>query len=113
MSDILNGDRTFFARYELGLVTAARVNDFVDAWHDSGEEEQRSLAEYLGVTDEEYGAWFITPRALPAILAARRSGRPLRDHVEAFYQALRAAGDPDDRPPLFAFAHWLGRPEDA
>jgi hypothetical protein len=30
------------------------IDDMIDAWHDSGPEEKRSLHEYLGMTWEEY-----------------------------------------------------------
>ena len=109
MSDILHGDETFFTRYRAGRATAAQLDDFVEAWHESGDEEQRSLAEYLGLTDEEYGVMFITPRALPAILDARCSGRTLRECVEPVFERLREAGDPKDDPVLHALGHWLRR----
>jgi hypothetical protein len=35
-------------------VTADQANNYVDAWHESGDEETRSLAEYLGMSDDEY-----------------------------------------------------------
>lgn len=108
MSDVLTGDKTFLSLYDQGLVTIEQAGDFVGAWHDSGDEEQRSLADSLGMTDEEYGVWFITRRALPAILAARRSGRPLRAFIEPFFQRLKAAADPSDAPVLHALGYWLG-----
>ena len=102
MSEVTQRPSTFLELYDQGLVTLEQADDFVGAWHDTGDEEQRSLAEYLGMTDEEYGLWVITPRAVPAIVAARRSGQPLREHIEPFYEQLRAADDPNDRPPIFA-----------
>ena len=44
-------------------------------WHASDDKEQRSLAAYLGLTDEEYDVWLMDTDALPQILAARRTGR--------------------------------------
>ena len=98
MSDIQSDDRTFLAHYGLVLVDSAQIGDFVETWHASGDEEPRSLNEYLGLTDEEGGVWFITPRALPAILAVRRAGGPLRAFIEPFYRQLRTAGTQEDRP---------------
>ncbi|MSP01349.1 MAG: hypothetical protein EXR07_09935 [Acetobacteraceae bacterium] len=72
MSDVLQKAPTFFSLYSLGLATADQADDFVEAWHESGDEETRSLAEYLGLTGEEYGVWVITTRALPSIRAARQ-----------------------------------------
>ena len=107
VSDIAHAENSFFALYDSGQATAEQIDDFVDAWHASGDEETRSLAEYLGVTNEEYGVLIITDRALPAILAARRARRPLRQFVAPFFERLRAEGDPENRPVVFALAHWL------
>jgi hypothetical protein len=108
VSDILHGDETFFSRYRDGRATAEQLDDFVGAWHESGDEEQRSLAEFLGLTDKEYAVLFITPRALPAILDARCSGQALRECVEPMFERMRDAGDPKDAPVLHALGHWLG-----
>jgi hypothetical protein len=105
VSDIAHETSTFFALYSEGRATAEQVDDFVDAWHESGDEETRPLSEYLGMTEEEYGVWVITPRALPAILAARRAKRPLRDFVAPLFERLRSAGDPNDRPVLHAMGY--------
>jgi hypothetical protein len=59
------------------------------------------------VTDEEYGILVITDRALPAILAARRANRPLRDFVAPLFEALQVANDPSDKPVLHAMGFWL------
>jgi hypothetical protein len=110
VSDTLHGDETFFARYRAGRASAAQLDDCVEAWHESGDAEQRSLAEFLGVTDEEYAVLFITPRALPAILDARCSGRTSRECVKPLFERLRDAGDPGDAPVLHALGYWLRRP---
>jgi len=109
VSDILDGTQTYFTLYSQGLVNEDQVDDFVEAWHESGDEETQSLAEYLGMTDEEYGVWFITPRLMPSILAARRSGRPLQEFVRPFFEQLRKAGDPKDAPVLHTLGYWLRR----
>jgi hypothetical protein len=91
---------------EFGRATAGQAEDYVDAWHVSGDEETRSLAEYLGMSDDEYDIWLMTPRALPVILAARRAARPLRESVSPFYEALQAAGNADDAPALQRMGYW-------
>jgi len=110
VSDAVHGLDTFFSLYDAGRVSAEQIDDFVDAWHEAGDDEQRPLAEYLGVTDKEYGILVITDRALPAILAARRANRPLREFVAPLFEALQAAGDPSDRPVLYALGGWLEKP---
>ena len=107
MSDIKHHALTFFSLYSEGLVRADQIDDYVGAWHDSGDEETRPLSEYLGMTSEQYGVWVITPRALSAILAARRANRPLREFVAPFLEKLHATGDPRDASVLFAMGHWL------
>jgi hypothetical protein len=109
VSEVAQKAPTFFALYSQGLATGEQVDDFVEAWHESGDEETRSLSEYLGMTEEEYGVWVITPRALPSILAARRSGQPLRAHVAPFFEWLRDAADPKDKSVLHALGYWLRR----
>jgi hypothetical protein len=107
VSDIGQKAPTFFELYSQGRVTADQADDYVRAWHDSGDEETRSLVEYLGMTEEEYDVWLMTDRALPVILAARRAGRPLREFVAPLYEKLRAAGDPEDRPAVHTMGYWL------
>jgi hypothetical protein len=107
VSDVVHGVDTFFSLYDEGRVSAEQMDDFVEAWHESGDDEQRSLAEYLGVTDEEYGILIVTDRALPAILAARRGNRPLREFVAPLFDGLQSAGDPEDKPVLHAMGYWL------
>ncbi len=107
VSDIAHDAPTFFTLYGEGRVTAEQVDDYVEAWHESGDEETRSLCEYLGLTEEECDGWVMTPRALPVILEARRANAPLRDFVEQFNESLRARGDPKDASVLYAMSYWL------
>jgi hypothetical protein len=109
VSDVRNESRTFMTLYEQGHVTPEQIDEFVEAWHESGDEEKRSLVEYLGMTEAEYDIEFITPRALPAILAARRAKRPLREFVVPFFEALQTTADPADKPVLRALSFWLER----
>ena len=44
------------------------INDFIDAWHESGEEEERSLHEYLGMTFSEYGRFLVSQKSLVFIV---------------------------------------------
>jgi hypothetical protein len=109
VSDIAQKSPTFFDLYSEERATADQADDFVGAWHESGNEETRSLSEYLGMSDQEYDVWLMTPRALPVIVAARRTGRPLRELVAPFYDKLRAANDPKDAPVLHTMGYWLKR----
>jgi hypothetical protein len=92
-------------------VNAADIDDFIDAWHESGEEEQRSLAEYLGLSDTEYAVIGMAPKALDLIVRARREKRSLRGLLVPYLASLRRAADPADRPVIHSLGHWLERPE--
>lgn len=108
MSEVRSKPRVFFDLFLEGEVTAKQADDFIDAWHDSGDEEKRPLAEYLGMTDEEYSVWTMDRRILPEIATARRTGGSslitlMTEHV----RQMRAANDPIDRTALFSLGHWL------
>lgn len=108
MSNVSSIAPTFFDLYSSGAVSADRINDFISAWHASDDEEQRSLAAYLGLTDEEYDVWLMDTDALPQILSARRTGRGLKDVMAEYVAALQRAARPEDRSSLYALGHWLG-----
>ena len=107
MSEVLKRAPTFFSLYDQGLVTAEQIDDFVGDWHDSGDDEERSLAEYLGMTDLEYSAFFVTRRALPFILAARRDNRPLPELLISLYASLCQNPRTSESSVPFALGHWL------
>jgi len=53
-----------------GDVSPSDIDRFVREWHESDSHE--SLAEYLGMTHEEYASWVETPSALKHIIAVRK-----------------------------------------
>lgn len=101
--------RPFFDLYSRGEVTAEQIDDFISQWHHAPESDPRSLAEYLGMTDEEYAVSVMDPAALPQIVAAREQGRPLREVMANYVARLRLAGRPEDETALFSLGHWLKR----
>ena len=102
---------TFLTLLEQGRVTADQIDDFVEAWHESGDEETRSLAEFLGMTDEEYGVSLMARRSLPVIMQARREGRPLRVLLVPYLASLVKANDPMERTAIYSLTHWLNKPD--
>ena len=108
MSNVSSIAPTFFDLYSRGDVSAGRINDFIAAWHASDDDEQRSLAAYLGLTDDEYDVWLMDTDALPQILSARRTGRGLKEVVAEYVAALQREPRPEDRSSLHALGHWLG-----
>jgi hypothetical protein len=100
--------RTFFDLFLDGQATEADADDCVTAWHDSGDEEQRPLTDFLGMTDEEYSIWTMDPRTLPDLALARRPGGPsLTTLMADRVRRMRASNDPSDRTSLFSLGHWL------
>ncbi len=65
---------TFLELYKSGQATAEDIDDHIDRWHDAegmvegdAGDTQESLAQYLGMTWEEYKHWVETSE-LPSIL---------------------------------------------
>jgi hypothetical protein len=99
---------TFLDRFMDGQATANDADDCVTAWHESGEEEKRPLAQYLGMTDEEYAVWTMDDRTLSDLAAARRPGGPsLVALMTERFRRMRAANDPMDRSSLHTMGYWL------
>lgn len=107
MSNVQTVSPTFFDLYGRGEVAADQIEDFVGQWHGSGIDEKRSLAAFLGLTDEEYGVLLMDPDALPQVLTARRTGRPLHAVMADHLTVLRRAARPEDRAVVMALGHWL------
>ncbi len=63
------------------------VDDYVDTWRTT--DTVQSLAEFLGMSKEEYGLWVETPAALRFIAKARVQGLPL-----PLYEAVARAAAP-------------------
>lgn len=106
MSEVRHDAPTFFSLYAAGRISEDQIDSFVEAWHESGDEETRSLAEYLGMTDDEYAVWVMSHAALPTILASRRLEQPLVEAVANYLAELRRS-HPANRPAIHALSHWL------
>lgn len=63
-----------------GKATIEDYEDYVDRWHASPNEE-RSLAEYLGLTDEEYSLVFRNPELISDVLISRQDNAPFSAEV--------------------------------
>lgn len=107
MSEVRDKPRSFFDLFSDGQVRAADIDDFIEAWHDSGDAEDRPLAAFLGMTNDEYAVWLMDGHALPALARARQAGQPLETVVAERVRQMRATGDPVYRAALFAMGHWL------
>jgi hypothetical protein len=110
VSDVLYPTTNFLALYEQDRVTEDQIDDFIARWHESDADEQRSLAEFLGMTDTEYSVCLMAPDTLPLIRQARQEHVPLRSLLVPYLAALRASANPADGPVIHALGHWLSKP---
>lgn len=63
-----------------GKATIDDYDDYVDRWHASIDDE-RSLAEYLGLAEEEYSIVFRNPELISDILIARQDNAPFSAEI--------------------------------
>jgi hypothetical protein len=95
---------TFIDACLLGEVDLDGIDDFVQQWHES--DSKRSLAEHLGMTDEEYAAWVENADALPFILCSRRLDVPLADALKD-RSGARLAARARDKSEAAQVSAWL------
>ncbi len=69
--------KAFVESYLDGEALPEEIDDFIDQWHVG--EFECGLAEYLGLSDEEYAEWAERPYSLPVILFAHKYGIPLSE----------------------------------
>ena len=67
--------KTFLEKVSSGETRGEDIEEHVQAWHESSAE--CSLAEYLGMSDDEYALWVERPSALDLIIRARLEGMRL------------------------------------
>ncbi len=107
MSDVDAPAASFFVLYAEGRATRDDIEGFIASWHESGDDEQRLLPEFLGLTAEEYDVWLMDRRTLPLILTARRDGVSLRQRVALYLASLQHEPRAVDRPAIHALSYWV------
>jgi len=86
----------------------ATIDDEIDRWHENdgfGVE----LHDWLGMTWDEFRLWGEQPVALRAILAARRTGRPLPEMLTMAQGASALAARGVAAEELATIQQWLRR----
>lgn len=92
-----------------GEVLMQDIDDFIDAWHeahDGSAASSVSLAEYLGMTEDEYQLWVEHPGALRFIAAAHRARQPV-GVLLASRDQLALAARASDRAEAERLVRWL------
>jgi hypothetical protein len=107
VSELAQTSRPFFELYLAGLVKGDQMDDFVAAWHEAPENEDRPLAAFLGMTEDEYAVWVMDPAALPMLRTARRATVPFRTSISNYVAALRGASKAADEATILALSNWL------
>lgn len=107
MSDVRPKRLSFLNLYRRGKVSADQIDDFIDDWHQSDDSEQRSLAEFLGMTEDEYSVWLASHQVLPLLAAARQDGRSVVETVRRHLADLQRAALPADETAIYILSHWL------
>lgn len=71
-----------------GELLTEEIDDWVERWHQS--DSELTLAQFLGMTDEEYNAWLLDDTVLPFILKARKDDVPLETSLEQGIERIAA-----------------------
>src|SRR5690348_2397155 len=96
---------TFVSRALAGEAFLDEIDDYVDAWHESKSAED--LAEYLGLSEEEYALWVEVPDALGIIVSARSDRRSLHKALNDNFEELKVAARAADTPKIARLKTWL------
>jgi hypothetical protein len=107
----MSNHSTFMELCLRGQVVQDEIDDFIDLWHE--EHDERSLPEFLGMTQQEYDLWVEQPGALRLILAARdEDADDLFGAIERYSEmepvATRAA-DPEAAKVVVRWLRQTGR----
>jgi hypothetical protein len=100
-----------------GEVLMPDIDDFIDRWHDAPDDSAistTSLAEFLGMTSEEYQLWVEHPPALRYIAAARKAEQPIAAVLKS-RDRLGLAARASDQSEAEMLLQWLierGRTEE-
>jgi hypothetical protein len=78
----------FFSLYASGDLKAGAIDGWIDTWHEDldPQAKDRPLHSYLGLSMDEYALWVYDSDALPTILSAHKTGRPLAELVRGTFE---------------------------
>jgi hypothetical protein len=87
-----------------GEVLMEEIDDWVDEWHDSPQEQE--LYEFLGMNWDEYSSWVSIPETLPVIVTAHKENRNFMEMLVEF-QALPMAARAETQQKAHKLVSWL------
>lgn len=109
MSEVHDRTSAFFDLYRAHGVSEESISDFIDDWHNSSNEENRLLWQFLGMTEDEYSIWVMDGRTLPLLRDARETRETLVTAVARYLDGLRVRNAPAERAAIHALSHWVAR----
>jgi len=109
VSEVRPSSPPFIDLYAAGRVAAEDIDDFIDAWHESDSGEERTLAQFLGMSEDEYTVWLASRKVLPLIVAARRDPHGLADTVAEHLTSLQRDNRAADQAAIHVLSNWLSQ----
>lgn len=107
MSEVFAPAPTFFNRYLDGLADESEIGRAVGEWHASDDAETRSLAAFLGMSEDEYAVYVMDRTILPVLRDRRLRGGSLRDTVADFVERQAEARDGRAAVSVRVLRAWL------
>lgn len=98
-------DASFLELAVAGEVLLDEIDDFIDTWHDAP--GGLELRDFLGMSREEYELYLNSADWLPWIVAARKSGMPLKSYMEEANRDAAMAARGLDAVTAAKLAAWL------
>ena len=107
MSEVFAPAPPFFDRYLGARAEESEIGRAVGEWHASDDAEIRSLAAFLGMSEDEYAVYVMDRTILPALRERRLRGGSLWDAVAGFVERREASLDPGAAVCVRALRAWL------
>lgn len=92
--------RSWVDRWLAGEISMTQIREYIEYWH--GNDTGKTLPEFLGMTDQEYGRWLATGEdsTLREILDAHSAANGCVLQTERTEPVQEAAPEPDWEPEI-------------
>ncbi len=99
---------SFIDKCARGEALLEEVDEYLERWHRSSSAE--TIAEFLGMNDDEYSYWVRDPDVLPYIVTARARKMTLNEAVNDNYgDEIRVAARTSDSSVLARLKRWIAQ----